>query len=58
MGDSSHQSLTDNGSNLVATFRVQLQHLHNDEKDEDEEEKMEAQEPGLGDESIHFEDQE
>ena len=33
---------------MVATFHVQLQALHNDEKDkEDEEEKMEGQESSL-----------
>ena len=38
-------SLTDNGSNMMAAFRVQLQGIRGDEEgEEDEEEKMEEQE--------------
>ena len=62
-------SLTDNGSNMMAGFRVQLQGIQGDEEgEEDEEEKMEEQESDeqkseeqesdLGDESIDFEDRE
>ena len=55
-------SLTDNGSNMVAAFRVQLQVLQDDEDDEeDEEENMEEQELEEQEsdfESIDFEDRE
>ena len=52
-------SLTDNGSNMMAAFRMQLQAIQGDEEgDEDEEEKMEEQESDLGDESIDFEHRE
>ena len=61
-------SLTDNGSNMVTVFRVQLHAIQDDEEDEDKEEKMEEQESeeqeskeqvlDFGDERIDFEDRE
>ena len=56
-------SLTDNGSNMVTVFRVQLHAIQDDEEDEDKEEKTEEQESkeqvlDFGDESIDFEDRE
>ena len=54
-------SLTDDGSNMVAAFRVQLHAIQDDEEDEDKQEKMEEQESkeqvsDFADESIDFED--
>lgn len=54
-------SLTDDGSNMVAAFHVQLHAIQDDEEDEDKQEKMEEQESkeqvsDFADESIDFED--